>query len=175
MQGRSFGFVSGLGAATADTLYAIIAGLGITVVASFMTAEQAWIRLVGGGILCYLGIRGLLAKSTQKAATTKSSGLWWNYLSILLLTITNPMTILSFMAVFAALGVANSSHTSGSACLTVVGVFIGSALWWFILSGIVSLVHKRLNPGVVLWINRLSGAIITALGILGIGSSGLLG
>lgn len=176
MQGRLSGFVSGLGAATADAVYGSIAGFGIDLVSNFLIDQRMWIHLIGGSLLLLLGIRGLFAKPAEHAAHTKNTvrGIWWSYLSTFLLTITNPMTILSFVAVFAALGVANSTHEYLSAIVTVVGVFLGSALWWLILTGVAGWLRGKFNKVALLWIGRLSAAIIIGFGIFGIVSSGAI-
>lgn len=174
MQGRVSGFVSGLGAATADAIYGIVAGFGLDIVSNFLVSQKAWIRLLGGGLLCYLGVRSLFAKPADQTVVSKNSGLFWNYASTFLLTITNPMTILSFVAVFAALGVANSTNNYVNAVFTVLGVFLGSGLWWFILSISTGLLRTKLHSTALRWINRISGSIIVAFGVYGIWASGLL-
>ncbi|WP_244893457.1 LysE family transporter [Ferroacidibacillus organovorans] len=120
--------------------------------------------------------KGLFARPAEQAAQTKNTmrGIWWSYLSTFLLTITNPMTILSFIAVFAALGVATSSHEYMSATFTVVGVFLGSALWWLILSSVAGWMRGKLNRAILLWIGRLSAVIIVGFGVFGIVSSGVI-
>jgi threonine/homoserine/homoserine lactone efflux protein len=105
-EGRASGLVSGLGAATADAIYGCVAGFGLTFISSFLVNQQRWLHLVGGAFLCYLGIRTFLARPADQAALAQGSGLIGAYGSTFLLTLTNPMTILSFTAVFAALGVA---------------------------------------------------------------------
>ena len=104
-EGRLTGFVSGLGAATADAIYGLVAGFGLTFVSSLLVGGQFWMRLVGGAFLCYLGARTFLAKPAQRTASATGSGLLGAYASTLVLTLTNPMTIFSFAAVFAGLGV----------------------------------------------------------------------
>ncbi|CAA7602810.1 Lysine-type exporter protein (LYSE/YGGA) [Acididesulfobacillus acetoxydans] len=176
MQGRISGFLSGLGAATADAVYGGIVGFGINLVSSFLMDQRIWIHLTGGALLLLLGIKGLFARPAERAAQTKTPvrGLWWSYLSTFVLTLANPMTILSFVAVFAALGVANSSHQYLRATLTVSGVFLGSALWWLILSGVAARLKGKLNRSALVWIGRLSAAIIIGFGIFGIVSSGVV-
>lgn len=176
IQGRAFGFVSGLGAATADAVYGSVAGFGIDLVSHFLIHQRIWIHLIGGALLLLLGIRGLFTRSAEQAAPTKNTvrRIWWSYLSTFLLTITNPVTILSFVAVFAALGVANSSQEFVSATFIVVGVFLGSALWWLFLSGIAGWLRGKLNRAVLLWVSRLSAVVIIGFGIFGIVSSGAI-
>lgn len=176
LQGRLSGFISGLGAATADAVYGSIAGFGIELVSNFLIDQRMWIHLIGGALLLLFGIKGIFAKPAEYAAQTSinTRGIWWSYISTLLLTITNPMTILSFVAVFAALGVENSSHPYDSAILTVFGVFLGSTLWWLALSSITGWLRGKFNRTALLWSGRLSAFIIISFGIFGILSSGIV-
>ena len=87
------------------------------------------------------------------------------YASTFLLTLTNPLTILSFAAIFAGIGVGSASKSFLSAAIVVLGVFSGSTLWWIILTGIISLLRKKMDAQWLLWINKISGAIITLFGI----------
>jgi threonine/homoserine/homoserine lactone efflux protein len=165
-EGRTSGFISGLGAATADAIYGCIAGFGLTFISSLLMSQQVWFRLVGGAFLCYLGFKTFLARPAEKAASAKGYGLAGAYASTFFLTLTNPMTILSFAAIFAGLGVGSASGNYVFAGLLVLGVFIGSALWWIILSGIVAGVRTKFNPAGLRWVNRISGIIITGFGLL---------
>jgi threonine/homoserine/homoserine lactone efflux protein len=165
-EGRASGLVSGLGAATADAIYGCIAGFGLTFISGILISQQVWLRLVGGGFLCYLGLKTFLARPAEQAASAEANGLVGAYASTFFLTLTNPMTILSFAAIFAGLGVASANANYVSAAVLVLGVFIGSALWWLILSGGVGLFRARFNPHGLRWVNRISGAIITGFGLL---------
>jgi len=164
-EGRAAGLVSGLGAATADAAYGCVAGFGLTFVSGVLMGGEFWFRLIGGAFLVYLGIRTLLARPADEAAAASGSGLAGAYASTFFLTLTNPMTILSFMAVFASLGVASAGGDYGSAAILVLSVFIGSALWWFGLSGLVSLFRSRIDARALQWVNRASGAIIAGFGL----------
>ena len=190
--GRAAGFVSGLGAATADAVYGSIAGFGLTALSGVLIGGQGWLRLAGGLFLCYLGVRTLRSPSVDAPAPDRdtparnlsgaeTSGrrtgagrpsrsrmpagreLAGAYATTLLLTLTNPMTIISFAAIFAGLGIAAATDY-GSATLLVAGVFTGSALWWFILSGIASSVRGRLRAGSLRWVNLAAGVIILSFG-----------
>jgi predicted secreted hydrolase/threonine/homoserine/homoserine lactone efflux protein len=165
-QGRLSGFVSGLGAATADAIYGCVAGFGLTVVSDLLIGQQTWFRLIGGLFLCYLGVKTLLAQPSEQAASANGGGLVGAYASIFVLTLTNPMTILSFAAVFAGLGIADTGGDYGSAAVLVLGVFVGSGLWWLLLSGIAGALRARLDARALRWINRISGVVITAFGLV---------
>ena len=161
--GQAAGLATGLGAATADALYGCIAAFGLTAVSDYLVKQRFWLGLIGGLFLCYLGVRTFFTKASDKPAAAKKSGLAGAYLSTFLLTVTNPMTILSFVAVFAGLGLATSSNYVTAASL-VAGVFIGSGLWWLLLSGGTALFRSRIGPSLMTWVNRASGVIIVALG-----------
>jgi threonine/homoserine/homoserine lactone efflux protein len=165
-EGRVSGFLSGLGAATADAIYGCVAGFGLTVISAFLIDQRGWIQLIGGIFLVALGIRTLKAAPSEQSAATSGSGLFTSYVSTFFLTLTNPMTILSFAGIFAALGVANTGGSLAAAGSLVMGVFLGSAAWWLILSGGVSLVRERISFGMLRWVNRLSGFILVAFGTL---------
>ncbi len=172
-EGRLVGFVSGLGAASADAVYGAVAGFGLTAVSAALVGSQAWLRLGGGIFLCWLGARTFFAKpATNGARAATTRGLAASYASTLVLTLTNPATILSFAAVFAGLGVVSGSYASAS--VLVAGVFAGSALWWLLLSVGVGLLRARVRPSGLVWVNRCSGAVLVALGILALAGAGRL-
>jgi threonine/homoserine/homoserine lactone efflux protein len=164
--GRLAGLATGLGAATADGLYGCVAGFGLTFISSVLIDQQTWLRLFGGLFLCYLGIRTLLSKPAEQEARVGGSGLLGSYASTFLLTVTNPMTIISFAAIFAGLGLANTSGSYASALILVLGVFLGSGTWWLLLSGGVGLFRDRFDAQAMLWVNRISGVVITAFGLI---------
>jgi threonine/homoserine/homoserine lactone efflux protein len=166
-EGRLYGFVSGLGAATADACYGTIAALGLTIISAFLVDQANWLRLIGGAYLCYLGFRTFRAQPADRAAeaTARGHGLVGAYTSTLFLTLTNPLTIMSFLAVFAGLGLTQNEGAL-SALLLVLGVFSGSALWWFLLSGFASLFRSRVSPRGLGWVNRISGIVILAFGVV---------
>jgi threonine/homoserine/homoserine lactone efflux protein len=164
-EGRLHGLVSGLGAATADAVYGCIAAFGLTFISDVLVQQQLWLRLIGGTFLLFLGVRTILSKPSEKPPSEKRTGLLTAYGSTFFLTLTNPVTILSFAAIFAGIGVGSAVADYGSAALLVFSVFAGSALWWLILSGTVSLLQKRVTPRGLMWINRISGAIIVGFGV----------
>jgi threonine/homoserine/homoserine lactone efflux protein len=164
-QGRLVGFLSGLGAATADAFYGAVAGFGLTFLSNFLVGQQTGLRLIGGAILCYLGIRTFLSKPVEQGASVEESNLWGAYLSTFFLTLTNPMTLLFFAAVFAGLGVGNAGDHYVSAGILVIGVFTGSGLWWLVLSGFTGLLRGLFNPKRLRWLNRISGLMIIGFGL----------
>ncbi len=164
-EGRSSGFVTGMGAAMADTVYGIVAGFGLTTISSFLLTQEFWIKLTGGLFLLYLGIKSFVTKPASNAANVDSKGLVSNFISTFFLTITNPTTIISFLAIFAGLGLGTTNTDYTSSLTLVLGIFLGSALWWFILSSIVSFFQSKITPDKLIWINRLSGLIIISFGV----------
>jgi threonine/homoserine/homoserine lactone efflux protein len=169
-QGRAVGFVSGLGAASADAIYGSIAGFSLTLISGFLVTQQTWIRLVGGLFLCYLGVRAFLAEPAQQIPPQQARRLLSAYASTFLLTLSNPMTILAFAAVFAGLGIAETGGDYASAALLVLGVFCGSTLWWLALSSLTGLLRERLDAHALLWVNRISGIVVTGFGLAAIAS-----
>jgi len=163
--GRLVGFVSGLGAASADALYGCVAAFGLTFIANFLINQQLWLRLVGGLFLCYLGIKTFISKPSGEGGQSQQVTVLGAYGSTFFLTLTNPLTILSFAAVFAGLGLVEGVINYASAAVIVLGVFLGSAAWWFILSGITSLLRERISVNGLRWVNRISGLIILGFGI----------
>jgi threonine/homoserine/homoserine lactone efflux protein len=164
-EGRGHGFASGLGAATADAVYGCIAGFGLTAVSDLLVSQQTWLRLIGGFFLCYLGMKIFFARPAQSTLSPKGGAVAGAYLSTLFLTLTNPMTILSFAAVFAGLGLGGGAPDYAGAALLVSGVFLGSALWWLFLSGGVALFREKLNDEHFRWVNRVSGTIVAGFGL----------
>jgi len=165
-EGRVYGLISGLGAATADAIYGCVAGFGLTFVSNFLMSQQIWLRLIGGGFLCSLGVRIFLSEPAQQATPLKGKGFLGAYASTFLLTATNPMTILSFAAIYAGLGVGSTNWNHISPAILVLGVFIGSTLWWLILSGTVSTFRPKLTLTGLRWVNRISGITLTIFGAI---------
>jgi threonine/homoserine/homoserine lactone efflux protein len=160
------GFVSGMGAATADAIYGCIAGFGLTFISNILISQQTLLRLIGGIFLCYLGIKIFRDTPAEHAARASGDGLPAQYASTFVLTLTNPMTIISFAAIFAGMGLATSGHSYASAGVLVAGVFAGSALWWLLLSSGANMLRSRFNPQMLVWVNRLAGIIIVTFGLL---------
>jgi threonine/homoserine/homoserine lactone efflux protein len=164
-QGWATGLVTGLGAATADACYGLVAGFGLTLVSDFLVNQQTWLRLVGGGYLLFLGIKTILTKPTQETSNLQAKGMISAYASTFFLTLTNPLTVFSFAAIFSGFGIISTNGNYLTASVLVLGVFSGSGLWWLILSGGTSICRTRINDKVHVWINRASGILITGFGV----------
>jgi threonine/homoserine/homoserine lactone efflux protein len=163
-EGPSFGLVSGLGAATADTIFGIIAGFGLTIVRDFMLRFQDWFGAAGGLYLLYVGIKALVAADQGEAEPVRDEALFAAYASTFALTITNPITILAFAAIFAKVGVSEHGGYLDTGVL-VAGVFVGSLLWWFGLSFGIAWLRRITGTIRLAWINRISGVILATSGL----------
>jgi threonine/homoserine/homoserine lactone efflux protein len=164
--GRLTGFLSGLGAATADMSYAAVAAFGLTAVQILLVRWQFWLHLLGGLFLIYLGVRTFLARPADSAAAPLSNrGLFSAYISTLGFTLTNPATIIAFTVIFSGLRLGETGGNYSSAGLLVAGVFSGSAAWWLTLSEIVGLFREKFTVSWMIWVNRLAGVIIGCFGL----------
>ncbi len=157
--GALTGFVSGMGIAVADSLYGAIAAFGLTAISGLLLSYSFWVGLVGAAFLVYLGIKALIGAPSAASPEEKATGLVKAFLSTLGLTLTNPPTILAFVAIFAGLGLASSADY-GAASLIVLGVFLGSAAWWIILSAAAARLRERIGPRQARAINIVSGVSI---------------
>lgn len=173
--GRWVGLFSGLGAASADAAYGAVAGFGVSSVAAFLLEFEDWLRVLGGLFLLGLGARILTRAPAGQAAppTPVQPRLIGAFTSCFLLTLTNPATILSFVAIFAGLGLVGLAGDYVAAAALVAGVFIGSAVWWLALSASVGLLHGRMNAATLPWINRISGSVILAFGAFALATAAL--
>jgi threonine/homoserine/homoserine lactone efflux protein len=162
--GRRSGLASGLGAATADSLYGCVAAFGLTVISHFLIHYQWALRFVGGIFLFYLGFRTFLSRPGEAPAEARRLDLAGDYFSTFFLTLANPLTILAFAVIFAGLGVGAAGGTYFGAGMLVAGVFLGSALWWWILSYGISVFRDRVNLRGLRWVNRISGLVILGFG-----------
>ena len=164
-EGRTSGFVTGMGAAMADAIYGAIAGFGLTAISSFLLTQAFWMKLVGGLFLIFLGVKFFMSQPATKAANLDNKGLLNNFISTFFLTLTSPVTMLSFLAIFAGLGLGATKADYISSMTLVSGVFLGSALWWFILSAIVSAFRHKITSERLVWVNRFSGLILGSFGL----------
>lgn len=168
-KGRKSGFCSGMGAASADAIYGFLAGFGITAISGVLLKYQSQIRIIGGMFLIYLGLKALLSKPPERAASAaEGPGIAGDFLSTLLLTITNPATIISFAGIFAGFGIVEKGTNYISAASLVIGVFTGSLLWWLLLSTTIDYFKKRFNFSGLKWVNIASGLIIIIMGMVSI-------
>ncbi len=165
--GRLSGLFTGLGAATADGLFGGAAIFGLAWALRFIAVWHRPIHLIGGAVLLYLGIKQI--NEEPKALTTTNvtyTGLFNDYTSGLALTITNPTTLFSFLAIFAGLGIRVSNGTLISAIATLIGIALGSTLWWVILSYIADATRKHMKDRGFKIINYASVLILITFGAI---------
>lgn len=162
--GRFSGLFSGLGAAFADTFYGIVAAFGLTFISNFLIASQFWLRLLGGGFLLYLGIKIFFAQPKLITAHVSHKSLIKDFFSTFFLTLTNPMTIIFYIAIFAGLGLGETKGNYSLGSWLVLGVFLGSSLWFLLLSEGLTLFRHRITQKAMIWINRLAGIFIMGFG-----------
>jgi threonine/homoserine/homoserine lactone efflux protein len=158
-KGRIAGIVSGLGAATADTIYGSVAGFSITFIISWLTRELFWIRLVGGVLLIGIGAVYYFKQNHSPGSDIATT---------FLLTLTNPTTILSFLAVLAVLGMGERRHWTLTLFL-VLGIFLGAMFWWSLLALISGYFRDRFNDNAVVWMNRIAAFAIAGFGLITMG------
>jgi putative LysE/RhtB family amino acid efflux pump len=167
VHGAGTGFASGLGAATADAMYGLLAALGVSAVAALLLEYSAALRIVGGLLMALLGVAALRRARRPapviqiKAATP--SGLFGAFGSTFALTASSPMTILSFAGLLAALAPPDGSMRGG--LILVTGVFAGSVAWWALLVGGVAASRRAVSPKVLRWIEGVSGVALLAFSV----------
>ncbi len=164
-KGRISGLLSGLGAATADTLYGAIAAFSITLVIDFLRREEFWIRVFGGLLLIGIGILYIRKPPQNLDRKAPENSGHSDYSSTLLLTLTNPTTVLSFLAVLAALGM-GQFRARWLSLLLVAGIFCGSLLWWITLVCLVNYFRDRFHNRAMGWMNRVAGFAIGTFGVV---------
>jgi len=166
LEGRLAGFVSGLGAATGDAIFGIIAAFGLTFVSDWLVSYEQWLRGAGGCYLLYIGGRAFAAEPPAELESDHDpETLLRDFVSTFVLAVTNPITVLAFLGIFAAIGLGGTRATFGHASVLVLGVWVGSLLWWLMLSFGVGHFRRSIGPRHLGWISRGSGAILFFSGI----------
>jgi threonine/homoserine/homoserine lactone efflux protein len=164
--GRRRGFVSGLGAATADMLFGSVAIFGVTMISDFLMDNNLIIRATGGVLLLVIGIRIMMGKQEGRVSEVKRENMVQSYLTTMLLTLTNPMTILAYMTILAVFNIVAVDRGPLSSSLLVTGIFLGSAIWFTLLTVLAHFLKKRLTDRALLRLNRALGALILIFGII---------
>jgi threonine/homoserine/homoserine lactone efflux protein len=164
-RGRLSGLMSGFGAATADMLYGAIAGFSITFLIEFLEREEFWIRVIGGLLLVAIGVMYFRKPAQAPNLPAGSGTAQSDFSSTLLLTLTNPTTVLSFLAVLAGLGMGGHREW-WLTFLLVGGIFCGSMLWWVILVLMVNRFRDRFDQRAIGWMNRIAGLAIGGFGVV---------
>jgi threonine/homoserine/homoserine lactone efflux protein len=166
VMGRWCGLLSGFGVATADALAAGIAALGVSLVSAFLMDHQIGLRFIGGVFLCCLGLKIYNTVPTQQPPPSDFNGLFGAYASTFLLTFSNPVTILSFIAIYAGWGIESLSGHYFAAAILTLGVFIGSATWWIALFVGLTAFRDKFSMRILRWIHKISGIAIAGFGVV---------
>ncbi len=171
-KGRAIGFLSGLGAATADTVYAILAAFGVTFITNFLSKNQELFQVIGIMVLIFLGFRMIFNNPVKQyryhRTSSKKMSAVRDYISVFFLTISNPLTIIFFGAAFTMLGLLTQVDGQRNNLLLVAGIFAGASLWWFALTYIVNIFRKKFRLRNIFILNRASGIVIVFLSILAV-------
>ena len=170
-KGALSGFIAGMGAASADLFYAAVAAFGLGFVINIVQAHELLLQIIGGIFLIVIGLKiyfdnPIRQIRQRRQGRVSKTGLLGDYLSLLFLTVSNPITVVVFMAVFAGMSVFGESSSLLGEVLVVVGVLLGGGVWWYTLSTLVNIFRKKFRLRVLITINRVSGMIITILGAL---------
>ena len=168
-KGKISGFVSGLGAGFADTIYAVLAGFGITIIVDFLVEHHILFQAIGGIFLLYLGIRTFYKNPIKQFRQPKGkSNLIGDFLSTFFLTISNPLAIFLFIGVFAAIGLMDTNFDNLTLSYIILGVMIGTSTWWFVLSTLINIFRHKIRLRSLNWINKISGIVILIFGLFAI-------
>ena len=166
IQGALYGYISGIGAAAGDTVFGAIAAFGLGFLADDLMAHNEIFRLVGGAILCLLGVRGMFSRRLPDPAADDRRSYFGDGASAFFVTLTNPITLVSFAAVLAALNIHGvTDHVRWSISLTS-GVFTGAVAWWILLTTVTRGLRSRMTDKRLLWVTRATGALIILFGVL---------
>ncbi|MGM0649208.1 MAG: LysE family translocator [Bacteroidota bacterium] len=168
-QGRKTGFISGLGVATADTVFAIVAGFGLSVIIDFLSDNIIIFKLMGAALLIFLGIRLFTrnpAVERRKALKRQNANLWNAYLSMVIFTLSNPAFLLIHGGIFAAFGLLTKGMLFNNLLFLVLGVASGAVLWWLFLTWVLHIFGKNIKLRILLWINRIAGIAILIFGLM---------
>ncbi|MCD4834795.1 MAG: LysE family translocator [Bacteroidales bacterium] len=166
-KGRYSGLISGMGAATVDMFFALVAALGLTYIINFIEEKQFFIQLIGGGVLIFLGTKIFNTNPIKQIRKhrRKKNKLIEDYLSVLFLTLSNPLAVFLFIAAFAGIGMVTSNDSSLKSSLIILGVFLGATLWWLTLTFLIDFFRKHFRLKQLWWINKIAGVLIIVFGV----------
>jgi threonine/homoserine/homoserine lactone efflux protein len=172
-EGKFKGLVSGFGATIADTFYGIVAGFGFSFVSGFLMDHITWLQYIGSVVLFAMGYRMFNRTEVRTKIPEKHTkrSLFHAFSSTFAITLTNPLTVFAFLAIYAAMGVTQTSGETFSAAILVMGVFLGSLLWWTFISHLVHLVRDRFNNSFILRVNKISGVVLFGFGFIAAGKA----
>ncbi|MBR1956149.1 MAG: LysE family transporter [Bacteroidales bacterium] len=165
-KGHMAGFVSGLGASVVDTLYAFIAIFALAFAQKLIEAHQNLILLVGGGVLALLGVIMAFSNPFRKMKDVGDSGVSpTDFGQAVAMGLSNPMAVFVMFTLFAFFGLADSAPHNWRVTPIILSVSAGSVTYWFLLSWMLSRFRKIFKMNTILWISRITGAIIVIIGI----------
>ena len=169
-KGKSSGFSSGMGIATADAIFALIAGLGISFIIHFLSEQQLIIKMIGGLVIAFIGLKIFIANPVKQLKKHRREGknLFEDFISILFMALSNPFTVFLYIAIFAGLNLHDVSTGYSSALLVVTGVFVGASISWFTISTVVNYFRPKIRLRKLMWINRIAGLTIILFGVFAI-------
>jgi threonine/homoserine/homoserine lactone efflux protein len=167
-RGYMVGFISGLGAASADIIFAVIAGFGFSIIINFIEEKHIYFQILGGIFVLYIGyrifntnpVKQLRLQRLNKTRLTQDFG------SIFLLTISNPMSIFLFLAIMAALNVANELLSFFELSILIAGISGGAVLWWFVLASIANRFRNKIRLRSIWWLNKITGSVVFLIGLV---------
>ena len=167
-KGYMSGFVSGLGAAAADLIFAVIAGFGFTIIINFIEEKHIYFQILGGLFVLYIGFRIFNTNPVKQLRLQRLNKprLSQDFASVFLLTISNPMAIFLFIAIMAALKVANDLLSYFELSILISGITGGAILWWFILASIANRFRKRIRLKSIWWLNKITGSVVFIFGLV---------
>jgi threonine/homoserine/homoserine lactone efflux protein len=174
-KGMPVGLTAGFGGAVADTIFGAVAAFGLTFIADFLLRNETWMRLGGGVLLLALGLHGCFKQVSVAAAPPSVRGAAGDGVSAFILTITNPITMLTFSPVFLAVGAVVPQDDRPAAWSLILGVFAGSCLWWLMLCALAEVFRRKLNSARMLIIHRISAGMILFFGVVVLLSTTALG
>jgi threonine/homoserine/homoserine lactone efflux protein len=157
---RRAGLVTGLGAATADFAYGLIAALGLTSLSYWLATANSWLHWAGAAFLLWIGVRTLMEKSATASVDAPARGLLPIFGTTFLLTIANPMTLVSFLGLIAGLGAISRGY------LLAAGIFMGSVMWWLILTSLANCFRSRMGASGLVWVNRVAGLVLIGFALV---------
>src|SRR5258708_1781934 len=164
VHGKMMGFITGTGAALADAVFGAVAAFGIRAVTDFLTHPANAFELIGGALMIVLGVQAARSlPPAESKVSTETPNLLGAFGSTLVITLTNPMTILGFIAIFS--GLKQHPYNSLTAVELTLGVFLGSVAWWLLLSHLATWLGNQLNGRGMRWINACAGLGVALLGV----------
>jgi len=169
-KGKRSGLYSGLGAAVVDMLYAVVAVLGLSFIITFIEEQAIYFQFMGGVVLLILGIRIFYTNPVHQIRKhrRKKTNLIEDFLSVVVLTLSNPLAVFLFIAAFAGIGIVTSNKAWFNSGLLILGVFLGATLWWFMLTYTVNVFRKKFRLKQLWWVNKIAGAAIVLFGFFAV-------